>query len=435
MNVLQSSQCGICHTSPPKYSCPRCLLPYCSLPCYRHSDHAACSEAFYKESIATHLKEGLGSAASRYYEGVNDEVQSTQTSDAESMLTLLRRFEEEHATSEPPFVNESIDADELLVERLEGVDLDSIDPEVLFSLLPDAHRRAFEEQLKTGEILKSGEIEHAVTQPWWISSNNLIKPLVTDLAEGERLVESRAETPDASSLLLTPFSSLTKAKPHATLIFNLVEIFSVYAVVWRHFNGDFGPGAEVEVRRIVLELSRILQISQPSGASFGYEDVDAAVVAVWDQVLRTKRVLLNDSGDEQHETHHFLQQLFTDAAQLFSSRTLIVAALSHLHSLFSSSPSDKSKSSSTLQQNRLAKKENDKIAKKLFFYACFAADESCLLDDALERVRRQVATCGAFREGVHSKEKEAEIDVNAARTMVRRKMEQEGKPLVEEIEH
>ncbi|KAI8839040.1 hypothetical protein BJ741DRAFT_599770 [Chytriomyces cf. hyalinus JEL632] len=434
MNALQSSQCGICHTSPPKYSCPRCLLPYCSLACYRHKDHAACSEAFYKESIATHLKEGLGSAASRYYEGVNDDVQSTQTSDAESMLTLLRRFEEENAPSESPFVNESIDADELLVERLEGVDLDSIDPEALFSLLPEAHRKAFEEQLKTGEILISGEIEHAVTKPWWIPSNN-IKPLVTDMGEGERSDESRAETPDTSSLPLMPFSSLTKAKPHATLIFNLVEILSVYAVVWRHFNGDFGPGSEVEVRRIVLELSRILQISQPSGASFGYEDVEAAVVAVWDQVLRTKPILLNDSGDEQHGTHHFLQQLFADATHLFSSRTLIVAALSHLHSLFSSSPSDKSKSFSTLQQSRLAKKENDKIAKKLFFYACFAADESCLLDDALEQVRRQVAASGAFREGVHSKEKEAEIDVNAARTMVRRKMEEEGKPLVEEIEH
>ncbi|KAJ3217552.1 hypothetical protein HDU81_000815, partial [Chytriomyces hyalinus] len=256
MNAIQSTQCGICHTSPPKYSCPRCLLPYCSLACYRHKDHAACSEAFYKDSIAAHLKEGMGSAASRYYEGVDDNVQSTQTTDAESMLTLLRRFEEEHASSESPFMNESVNADELLLERLEGVDLDSIDPEDLLSLLPEAHRKAFEEQLKTGEILKSGEIEHAVTEPWWIPSNNTIKTLVTDLNNDEELFESqRTATPDASSLPLMPFSSLTKAKPHATLIFNLVEILSVYAIVWRHFNGDFGE-AEVDVRRIVLELSR-----------------------------------------------------------------------------------------------------------------------------------------------------------------------------------
>ncbi|KAM0305481.1 hypothetical protein HYE67_008592 [Fusarium culmorum] len=31
--TLNSSLCGICNTNPPKYKCPRCRLPYCSVAC------------------------------------------------------------------------------------------------------------------------------------------------------------------------------------------------------------------------------------------------------------------------------------------------------------------------------------------------------------------------------------------------------------------
>ncbi|KAH7156123.1 hypothetical protein EDB81DRAFT_603482, partial [Dactylonectria macrodidyma] len=31
----KASLCGVCHVNPPKYKCPRCYLPYCSVPCNR----------------------------------------------------------------------------------------------------------------------------------------------------------------------------------------------------------------------------------------------------------------------------------------------------------------------------------------------------------------------------------------------------------------
>ena len=37
--------CGLCFTSEASYTCPRCHVPYCSLPCYRsHACSAALAE-------------------------------------------------------------------------------------------------------------------------------------------------------------------------------------------------------------------------------------------------------------------------------------------------------------------------------------------------------------------------------------------------------
>ncbi|XP_074087214.1 zinc finger HIT domain-containing protein 2 [Macrotis lagotis] len=49
--------CGLCpagEARPARYTCPRCNVPYCSLPCYRA--HGACAEAFYRDQVLGELR-------------------------------------------------------------------------------------------------------------------------------------------------------------------------------------------------------------------------------------------------------------------------------------------------------------------------------------------------------------------------------------------
>ncbi|VVT46683.1 uncharacterized protein SAPINGB_P001335 [Magnusiomyces paraingens] len=37
-------KCGVCHAVPPKYKCPRCALPYCSLVCFKAHKTQGCGD-------------------------------------------------------------------------------------------------------------------------------------------------------------------------------------------------------------------------------------------------------------------------------------------------------------------------------------------------------------------------------------------------------
>ncbi|XP_051821904.1 zinc finger HIT domain-containing protein 2 [Antechinus flavipes] len=47
-------QCPPGEERPARYTCPRCNVPYCSLPCYRA--HGACAEAFYRDQVLGELR-------------------------------------------------------------------------------------------------------------------------------------------------------------------------------------------------------------------------------------------------------------------------------------------------------------------------------------------------------------------------------------------
>lgn len=53
--TMSSKNCYFCKKEPEKsrelYFCPQCNVPYCSLACYKHTDHASCSESFYRQWI------------------------------------------------------------------------------------------------------------------------------------------------------------------------------------------------------------------------------------------------------------------------------------------------------------------------------------------------------------------------------------------------
>src|ERR1700685_3008258 len=46
-----ATPCPFCNKHLAKYICPRCSQKYCSLECYRSSEHTACVEAFEQDGM------------------------------------------------------------------------------------------------------------------------------------------------------------------------------------------------------------------------------------------------------------------------------------------------------------------------------------------------------------------------------------------------
>ncbi len=59
-STMQSTACAFCEVPAPRYVCPRCHAPYCSLRCYRGPAHTACSETFYETEVRRELEERSG---------------------------------------------------------------------------------------------------------------------------------------------------------------------------------------------------------------------------------------------------------------------------------------------------------------------------------------------------------------------------------------
>ncbi|XP_029469812.1 zinc finger HIT domain-containing protein 2 [Rhinatrema bivittatum] len=51
-----AAACGLCLVAPGRYTCPRCNVRFCSLPCYRGASHRRCSEAFYRRAVLQELR-------------------------------------------------------------------------------------------------------------------------------------------------------------------------------------------------------------------------------------------------------------------------------------------------------------------------------------------------------------------------------------------
>ncbi|KAJ3298697.1 hypothetical protein HDU79_008190 [Rhizoclosmatium sp. JEL0117] len=330
---MQQTNCGICTSQPFKYTCPRCNLNYCSLSCYKHESHLQCTESFYKDNIQQEMQSKGGSAASKYYLG--EETKGPDTSEADmkrKMMQLLQRFE----SGDHGAFNEEVgeeDDDDVLEERLKGLDLDSISVEDLIALLPESHLKAFETQIQQSGLLDSETFTDALTTPWWIHTNS--GSLIQDIDESK---SSQSQTIPSHLSSIVPFSTLTKAQPHSSLPFNIAELLCIYSIVWRRFNGEFSLEEEQDPRTLLTQLSLILK-DQEGGGSFGYDSVESAVIGVWDRVIRMNSIFLPDTiSSSEAPAKKVLEVLFTDLQHLISSRNTVVAALSHLHDIFATKP-------------------------------------------------------------------------------------------------
>lgn len=205
--------CGLCLSKPSCYTCPRCNVPYCSLVCYRSVNHSACSEEFYKESVMQELKEmnetdsegrrkmqdillklrqtpdvaegGIGvlkkmeEAAGEDEEERNmaqalellsrlAEIQASGHGSSEEINDILANLEE--IGGEPGQEEQGVDRnmddgveDGDLVDRLSGLDIETMSEESLWEHLTSQERDQFMSLVKGGTV---GELV-PLWKPWW----------------------------------------------------------------------------------------------------------------------------------------------------------------------------------------------------------------------------------------------------------------------------
>lgn len=122
--------CFSCENALAKYSCPRCNILYCSLPCYQSPSHLNCSEDFYKESVIEALNE------------------QSDLDSKTKMMEILQRQHHNNKLNLDEFSDgddglDSDDNDDIddITSRLEGVDLD--DAEKVWEKLTEDEKQDF----------------------------------------------------------------------------------------------------------------------------------------------------------------------------------------------------------------------------------------------------------------------------------------------------
>ncbi|KAF8347773.1 hypothetical protein F5887DRAFT_1060585 [Amanita rubescens] len=212
MSAVDQVICNICKRQFSKYTCPSCNIPYCSLSCFRSQAHSQCSEPFYKNE----LEIDIHSAPSKSIE------------ERRKMTELLRKFEEESVNDDADDLTTSdddLDAD--LARRLQGINLENVNPDELWSLLNAEERSKFMEVLRdpsselAQQLLSSEELEKSRRKPWWEESE----------IEGEEDTNHPSKT--RPEVVLVPSSMVKPVHASPSLVYNVCAICIAYVYTVR----------------------------------------------------------------------------------------------------------------------------------------------------------------------------------------------------------
>ena len=182
-----TSICKICVKQQANYKCPRCLLDYCSLDCYKGELHLKCSEQFYKAEVMNELN-------------ATDDCDKSKRS-VETLLDELSFLDSVPA-----------DVEESEVPHTEIIDLDS--GVSIYNQLSLKDQKLFAELLKTGKA----SLFLPKLEPWWL------------VLQSDRL---------KASIETRSFTSIFQGKPSDNLPYHCCNIVFVYCFTYRLFNGDF----------------------------------------------------------------------------------------------------------------------------------------------------------------------------------------------------
>ncbi|WRT69223.1 uncharacterized protein IL334_006207 [Kwoniella shivajii] len=282
--------CGICRKNQSRYTCPRCNIVYCSLDCFRDESHAQCSEPFYKSTV-------LSSIASDPKAGLDEK---------KNMIEMLRRFEQAQAEGGGDTLAEleelerhEEDEDELL-EKLKDIDLDEIDSNQLFHLLPQHHRDAFLTALKNPDSQEAKELLDEATKP----TNTLKTPSVlpwwedhlNEDSDGEEEQDSHAEVEKletASMPELLPNQVINTISPPEgvgkKLIYNAVAICIAYLHTLLSFrlpalSYAYLQESDISPQEMKEYLGQLVPFLVQPKSTTRYENLSSAWGDVWDKI-------------------------------------------------------------------------------------------------------------------------------------------------------
>ncbi|KAF5336161.1 hypothetical protein D9611_006356 [Ephemerocybe angulata] len=305
-----SAICKLCHRQFAKYTCPTCNVPYCSLTCFRSEAHSQCSETFYKKEIETG-------------------IQSEPTKSAQErmqMLDLLKRFEEESAEDAEALEADADESD--LAQRFAAVDLESVSPDALWSMLTPEEQKKFMIAMRdpsseiAQQLLSSQELRENLREPWWTRTRVPDDPNIP-----------RSDTQEEPTMMTIPESMLKPVPNRPLLVYNLASICLGYTFVIRHLGiasfsssasdkGDLEAGYEL--------LCQLLPFLLDRKSTLVYGGLSEVISDLWSRF------------DENTVTPELLATLLGDSAYLMTplkvvespdSSTDMLAIHSHRHLL------------------------------------------------------------------------------------------------------
>ncbi|XP_034261701.2 zinc finger HIT domain-containing protein 2 [Pantherophis guttatus] len=273
-----SAACGLCQADRAPYTCPRCHVRFCSVPCYR--EHGSCARDFQTRELQLRLRSQRGDA------------------DARGRLreALLRLRE----------LREPGDA---------GPEL-GLDPQTedLWEQLSSQQRQSFQQLLSSGKI--SGILPP--WKPWWVVEAKSQEPPLVQLLGAQDAQDSQPQqegakqdlhpassglpneetiitgedqnrppaqdsnSPPALPDVIRPLSNLTGGPVSPLVRFQLPNVLYAYAYSLSLYNGEADDAQLLpEVCETLLDLSATLGTTQRVFSSTG-EALQAALQAVVD---------------------------------------------------------------------------------------------------------------------------------------------------------
>ncbi|XP_063001726.1 zinc finger HIT domain-containing protein 2 [Elgaria multicarinata webbii] len=253
-----SPPCGLCLAERAPYTCPRCHLRFCSVPCYR--GHGSCARDFQSRELQLRLRGQRGDEASR-----------RRLREALLRLRGLR----EPGDADPQLGLGPHSAQ----EALEG----------LWEQLSPEQRKAFQRMLSSGEI----SALLPPWQPWWVACSRgaaLIQELgPTDAQAPQEASERNTRPPlpiqaqdtaagtqslpqpagDSNSVpavpaVIAPLATLIGSPLSPLVRFQLPNVLYAYAYALSLYNGDVGEAETTlpEFCETVLDVSGALGAKQ-----------------------------------------------------------------------------------------------------------------------------------------------------------------------------
>jgi hypothetical protein len=214
-----------------RYRCPRCLVPYCSVECFRvHS--VECTEAFHRENVENALmamrpseteKRTMEGILVRHHKEMRrlgddcDEYDSDENSDDE---IKRRGMEVLHCALDilkmGPNESKDVEAREL-VKRMEKIGIPMM-------------------------MQDSSSISHpSLQKPWWTQQRKLIE-IHSEAQDAEKV----GECPEYDVMIVPVFDAMSKVRPAYPVHYMLALAIFTYCFTWRRYGGDFYDlGSEV----------------------------------------------------------------------------------------------------------------------------------------------------------------------------------------------
>ncbi|KAL3362509.1 hypothetical protein AABB24_015085 [Solanum stoloniferum] len=385
--------CRVCQKQFSQYTCPRCNTRYCSLPCYK-SHSLRCTESFMRENVM-------------------EELQHLQPDDGskQKMLDILKRF---HSEDEADIMDEDDSplSEETIQKVLSG-------NQISFEDLSAEEKKHFQRAVASGELSKLIK----PWEPWWSKPSakyislgqdgtQLVQPLVKEdtAVSSEDGIESDPlhDIPLGPDSPLPSVSKLSAAGPSPLLAVHLVDIMYSYCFTLRLYNGDW-QSDPIGSATVLLSVSSVLgQGGQP----------ETVLEALSHCMEQTCSPAFRHMGGLQ-----FALGLINDTITLLHLDTpALVCMLCDLRRLIQYAEKDLKSEKSRKSKSSEIKTKLKSAERKVYFIMCWAH----------EQPQEAWSSIAAIVEA----EKSRLVEFIGSKTSVpkMKKVQNEGKPLIKEVE-